>query len=90
MNINILDSRKPFIPFAEFYNEPLSDAVEMDRDFANYKGESTGLYLGLCMLCPYKYVFIACMCNILGGILRFSPNLILFYKFNIFQYVQRF
>ncbi|XP_044727584.1 ubiquitin-protein ligase E3A isoform X2 [Chrysoperla carnea] len=43
LNVNILDSRKPFIPFAEFYNEPLSDAVEMDRDFANYKGESTGM-----------------------------------------------
>lgn len=25
------------MPFLEFYNEPLSDAVEMDKDFANYK-----------------------------------------------------
>lgn len=42
--INVLDCRKPHLPFSEFYNEPLSDAVEMDRDFANYKGEVTGKF----------------------------------------------
>lgn len=25
------------MPFLEFYNEPLSDAIEMDRDFGNYR-----------------------------------------------------
>lgn len=39
LGIHVLDCRKPFLPFSEFYNEPLSDAVEMDRDFANYKSD---------------------------------------------------
>ncbi|XP_017772086.1 PREDICTED: ubiquitin-protein ligase E3A isoform X2 [Nicrophorus vespilloides] len=39
LGINVLDCRKPFLPFSEFYNEPLSDVVEMDKDFANYKGD---------------------------------------------------
>lgn len=34
-----MNCRKPYLPFEEFYNELLSDAVEMDRDFANYKSE---------------------------------------------------
>uniref|UniRef100_A0A1Y1KR63 Ubiquitin-protein ligase E3A n=2 Tax=Photinus pyralis TaxID=7054 RepID=A0A1Y1KR63_PHOPY len=40
LGVNILDCRTPCLPFTEFYNEPLSDVVEMDRDFANYKSES--------------------------------------------------
>ncbi|KAF5287693.1 hypothetical protein FQA39_LY15793 [Lamprigera yunnana] len=40
LGVNVLDCRTPFLPFPEFYNEPLSDAIEMDRDFANYKSES--------------------------------------------------
>ncbi|KAF4531751.1 hypothetical protein B566_EDAN014491 [Ephemera danica] len=39
LQINVLDARKPLIPFSEFYNEPLSEAVEMDKDFAYYKSE---------------------------------------------------
>lgn len=39
LGVNVLDCRKPYLPFTEFYNELLSDAVEMDRDFANYKSE---------------------------------------------------
>ncbi|XP_076252231.1 ubiquitin protein ligase E3A isoform X2 [Rhynchophorus ferrugineus] len=39
LGIHVLDCRKPYLPFSEFYNEPLSDAVEMDRDFANFKSE---------------------------------------------------
>ncbi|XP_045483722.1 ubiquitin-protein ligase E3A isoform X3 [Harmonia axyridis] len=39
LGINVLNCRKPHLPFEEFYNELLSDAVEMDRDFANYKSE---------------------------------------------------
>ncbi|XP_057670032.1 ubiquitin-protein ligase E3A isoform X1 [Diorhabda carinulata] len=40
LGIHVLDCRKPYLPFSEFYNEPLSDAVEMDRDFANYKSDT--------------------------------------------------
>ena len=32
LQLVVLDSRKPFIPFHEFYNESLSDFVEMARD----------------------------------------------------------
>ncbi|XP_072942235.1 ubiquitin-protein ligase E3A [Epargyreus clarus] len=39
LNINVLDARKPYLPFEEFYNEPLSDAIEMETDFTNYKTE---------------------------------------------------
>ncbi|KPJ20414.1 Ubiquitin-protein ligase E3A [Papilio machaon] len=37
LKINSLDVRKPYLPFEEFYNEPLSDSIEMDIDFASYK-----------------------------------------------------
>ncbi|KAJ0179215.1 hypothetical protein K1T71_004927 [Dendrolimus kikuchii] len=39
LNINVLDARKPCLPFEEFYNELLSDTIEMDIDFGNYKTE---------------------------------------------------
>ncbi|XP_015513298.1 ubiquitin-protein ligase E3A isoform X1 [Neodiprion pinetum] len=39
LKICSLDARKPFVPFNDFYNEPLSDAIEMDKDFAYYKSE---------------------------------------------------
>ncbi|CAH0558670.1 unnamed protein product [Brassicogethes aeneus] len=39
LGINILDCRKPYLPFSDFYNEPLSEAIEMDKDFANYKSD---------------------------------------------------
>ncbi|XP_011876712.1 PREDICTED: ubiquitin-protein ligase E3A isoform X2 [Vollenhovia emeryi] len=39
LGITALDARKPFIAFTDFYNEPLSDAIEMDKDFAYYKSE---------------------------------------------------
>ena len=38
--MNTLDCRNPVIPFADFYNEPLSDVVEMDRDFAYFANAS--------------------------------------------------
>ncbi|KAJ1525999.1 hypothetical protein ONE63_009178 [Megalurothrips usitatus] len=44
LQINVLDSRKPFIPFTDFYNEPLSEAVEMDKDFAHFKSDSDGFH----------------------------------------------
>lgn len=37
----MLDCRHPRLAFSEFYNEPLSDAVEMDKDFANYKNNDS-------------------------------------------------
>ncbi|CAH1174272.1 unnamed protein product [Phaedon cochleariae] len=40
LGVHVLDCRRPHVPFEEFYNELLSDTVEMDRDFANYKSES--------------------------------------------------
>lgn len=39
LDLNILDARKPYLPFEEFYNEPLSDTIEMDKDFTHYKTE---------------------------------------------------
>ncbi|KAG6448074.1 hypothetical protein O3G_MSEX005305 [Manduca sexta] len=39
LDLNVLDARKPHLPFEEFYNEPLSDTIEMDIDFGNYKTE---------------------------------------------------
>ncbi|XP_054709965.1 ubiquitin-protein ligase E3A-like [Uloborus diversus] len=40
IRIKPIDCRRPVLPFEEFYNEPLSDQLEMDRDFAYYKTES--------------------------------------------------
>lgn len=37
LNVNVFDCRQPYIEFEEFYNEPLSDAIEMDNDYLNYK-----------------------------------------------------
>ncbi|XP_034825167.1 ubiquitin-protein ligase E3A isoform X1 [Maniola hyperantus] len=39
LDINVLDARKPYLPFEEFYNEPLSDTIEMDIDLANCKSD---------------------------------------------------
>lgn len=46
LDIHVLDARKPYLSFEEFYNEPLSDTIEMDIDFGNYKMEiSRGEFL---------------------------------------------
>lgn len=50
LDINVLDARKPYLPFEEFYNEPLSDTIEMDIDFANYKTEISNGEFGLIVL----------------------------------------
>lgn len=42
MGINVLDCRKPFVPFEDFYNEPLSESIEMDTDYLNYKSRKLG------------------------------------------------
>ncbi|XP_063374930.1 ubiquitin-protein ligase E3A [Cydia amplana] len=39
LGVYVLDARKPYLPFEEFYNEPLSDTIEMDKDYANYRTE---------------------------------------------------
>ncbi|XP_047121045.1 ubiquitin-protein ligase E3A isoform X1 [Schistocerca piceifrons] len=41
LGVNVLDSREPHIPFTEFYHVLLNDVVEMDKDFAYYKSDST-------------------------------------------------
>lgn len=40
LNISCMDCRVPLVPFEEFYNEPLSDAIQMDRDYLSYKNLS--------------------------------------------------
>ena len=40
LKIHALDCRNPLIPWEDFVNEPLSDQVEMDKDYTNYKSES--------------------------------------------------
>lgn len=37
LGVSPLECRKPYIPFESFYNEPLSDIIEMDKDYLNYK-----------------------------------------------------
>merc|ERR1712032_1711764 len=37
LQLSPLDVRVPLIPMEEFYNEPLNETIEMDRDFANWK-----------------------------------------------------
>eukprot|EP00092_Neocalanus_flemingeri_P033596 GFUD01036523.1.p1 GENE.GFUD01036523.1~~GFUD01036523.1.p1 ORF type:complete len:884 (-),score=250.21 GFUD01036523.1:199-2850(-) len=37
MELSPLDVRVPLIPLDEFYNEPLNETIEMDRDFAYWK-----------------------------------------------------
>lgn len=37
LRLDILDCRRPWLPFEEFYNEPLSEAIKMDNDYLNYK-----------------------------------------------------
>ncbi|XP_033631620.1 ubiquitin-protein ligase E3A-like [Asterias rubens] len=42
LSISVLDSTTPLIPFEEFYNETLSEQVEMGEDFARYKKDGLG------------------------------------------------
>ncbi|XP_076347770.1 ubiquitin-protein ligase E3A-like [Tachypleus tridentatus] len=41
LGLRVLDCRKPLIPFEDYYNELLSDNLEMDQDFTNYKSGVT-------------------------------------------------
>ncbi|XP_037810673.1 ubiquitin-protein ligase E3A isoform X2 [Lucilia sericata] len=40
LNISCMDCRVPLVPYEEFYNETLSDAIQMDRDYLSYKNLS--------------------------------------------------
>ncbi|XP_050691382.1 ubiquitin-protein ligase E3A-like isoform X2 [Eriocheir sinensis] len=40
LGIHVLDARTPMVPLMEFYDDFLSDQLEMDRDFAYYKAGS--------------------------------------------------
>lgn len=44
LNVNVIDCRKPYIPFEEFYNETLSDNIEMDQDFSCYRCKQIKLF----------------------------------------------
>lgn len=37
LNVSPLDCQQPMIPWEDFVNEPLSEQIEMDRDYTNYK-----------------------------------------------------
>lgn len=37
LDICVNDVREPFLPFAEFHNEPLCDVLEMDVDYLRYR-----------------------------------------------------
>lgn len=37
LGVGALDCRKPYIPFEEFYNETLSENIQMDKDYLFYK-----------------------------------------------------
>ncbi|XP_055378771.1 ubiquitin-protein ligase E3A [Condylostylus longicornis] len=37
LGVSAMDCRIPLIPFEEFYNEPLSETIEMDNDYLYYK-----------------------------------------------------
>uniref|UniRef100_A0A0P4WDM4 Ubiquitin-protein ligase E3A n=1 Tax=Scylla olivacea TaxID=85551 RepID=A0A0P4WDM4_SCYOL len=41
LGIHVLDARTPLVPLSEFYDDFLSDQLEMDRDFALYKAGSS-------------------------------------------------
>lgn len=37
LGVRPIDARRPLVPFDEFYNETLSEVIEIDKDFLNYK-----------------------------------------------------
>jgi len=53
LNINLVDSRQPLVPVDEFVNEPLSEIVEMDKDFINYRAALDGEQAFSFMLHPF-------------------------------------
>lgn len=41
LGVSLLDCRVPFIPFEEFYNEPLCDVIEMDTDYLHFRSHKS-------------------------------------------------
>ena len=37
LELDVLDCRKPSLPFGDFINEPLNEIIAVDRDFTYYK-----------------------------------------------------
>lgn len=69
-----MDCRKPYLPFSEFYNEPLSDVVEMDRDFANYKSESGKFKSTMSKITITKHGLLRCLTVIFNVTKNFSAH----------------
>jgi len=44
LSLSSLDVKAPMIPLEEFYNEPLNETIEMDRDFAYWKMPDPNMY----------------------------------------------
>jgi len=44
LSLSPLDVKVPLIPLEEFYNEPLNETIEMDRDFAYWKMPDPNMY----------------------------------------------
>jgi ubiquitin-protein ligase E3 A len=53
LDIHLADCRKPLIPPEEFINEPLSEIVEMDKDFIHYTATLEGDFHFTFMLHPF-------------------------------------
>lgn len=39
LGISVMNCRLPFLPYEEFYNDALSEVIQMDRDYLNYKNQ---------------------------------------------------
>uniref|UniRef100_A0A1B6CDZ9 Ubiquitin-protein ligase E3A N-terminal zinc-binding domain-containing protein n=1 Tax=Clastoptera arizonana TaxID=38151 RepID=A0A1B6CDZ9_9HEMI len=57
LKVNVLDCTHPYLRFSEFYNEPLSDFIEMDKDFTNYKnGDNDTINSGKFSFMNYSFI----------------------------------
>lgn len=74
LGVKTLDCRNPLIPFEEFINEPLNDALEMDKDYTFFKVETENKFSF--MTCPF----------ILNAV---TKNLGLYYDNRIRMYSER-
>lgn len=83
LGVHVLDCRKPFIPFDEFYNEPLSDAIEMDNDYLYYKNRQGGKRQ---VLHDINLSHIKCYCNDPMFSLSPPPEIAIDKKFSFMLY----
>ncbi|XP_036293531.1 ubiquitin-protein ligase E3A isoform X2 [Pipistrellus kuhlii] len=51
LGVKTLDCRRPLVPFEDFVNEPLNDALEMDKDYTFFKVETESKFSF--MTCPF-------------------------------------